>query len=170
MNRLVQQLKRKCLGRFQCLVAVVGLVFSFAIISLPIRICSCACDDSLIGCCSTIGVASNAECGCCQTQETCFQNPNQPQPLAQTKSCCSDSLAESDDSKCDCCSDCECTEVLFLPPVDTKLDIPAAAFLPLARLAPIYEIKAERQAIKWDRFVPRASSLRLHALCSVWLN
>jgi hypothetical protein len=53
--------------------------------------------------------------------------------------------------------------------VNQQVETQSNAFLELARLAPIYELKP---VVQLANFVPpqRLSSLRLHAMLSIWLN
>ena len=153
--------------------SVLSLIFAFVISSLPFCVCSCAAS----GC--EVEPNADASSGCCST-ECC----------TTIISCCSDSVAccssdsdatsavndrddNSDVEVCVCVSKgCHCELRMVVPiigDVNQQVENQSNAFLELARLAPIYELKP---VVQLANFVPpqRLSSLRLHAMLSIWLN
>ena len=147
-----------------CVAVVLSLAIVF--ISLPISVCSCSCDS---GCCSTVDGAN--QCCCCSTQSEESSSVSQScccttLIVATPKSNCSDCCDCGDDCECNC--DCEIQ--MWLPPAVAKTVVVDSEALPLARLAPIYELKPETRVIDLTAHVVQVSTIRVHALCSVWLN
>lgn len=140
---------------FVALIALVALVAA----SIPTCISCCSCDSTCANatCCG----ASN---DCCEG--TCCNS-------SATSCCCTlaETSAASDTCECDCCCCCFYSYLTcdFIPP-PTKPQLDDCESVPqLCRIHEVYPILPTRLSCE----VPPPiifSSLRLHAMLSVWLN
>ena len=144
---------------------LVAIAFGFLLAGGSFRPCSCQCvSDGQVSTCCVAGVACSG-------------------PAVPTSPCCGTEL--TDPQFCDCCDQCEgcencedcccqngmceCCVKPFLPRLESRNFAQDTGYLPLASLAPIYELRPPFVVVQ-VKTSAKFSNLRLHALLSVWLN
>ncbi len=147
-----------------------SILFSIAFSSL-FSFCACKC----VGQSSTGSpIAGSSVFNCCLTRTAIG--------ISHVLGCCDASKVDS--SKlgelktyepltrlCNRCEKCECCAVLSsLPAINERISTEFDFELPLARLAPVYELTTHSEWLPSLRILAATTSLRLHALLSVWLN
>lgn len=158
-------------------VTTFSLVIAMVYSSVPICICSCSCSCSISSC--------REKETCCESNESC----------CSSTSCCGTSFARccsptdtnslstaivpaalcaivcQDCSDCDCCDEdcCFCGTLTLAATDDKTTNSSESNYDRLARLASTYELKPIVMSLASPDVKP-TSSLRLHALLSVWRN
>ena len=158
---------------YQIAVAFVALVV-FVGASIPVCICRCACDCECAvtdtGCCGA--VQNGCSQSCCNPSNMASCCCSIAKETAASGNCCGQSATEccnANNCECSCCCYCNCSlDDVFLPPSEPQFDHIKFHSQPYG----IHDVYSLRPTRLHHIVSPPIllTSLRLHAILSVWLN
>lgn len=160
---------------YQIAVAFVALVV-FVGASIPVCICRCACDCECAvtdtGCCGAGRLQHGCSQSCCNPSNMASCCCSIAKKTAASGNCCGQSATEccnANNCECSCCCYCNCSlDDVFLPPSEPQLDHIKFHSQPYG----IHDVYSLRPTRLHHIVSPPIllTSLRLHAILSVWLN